>query len=90
MELKAAIAESLKEKDQRARSRPHAADREAALEERAREMTKTMGMEPFQFIEEALDNMSKFHSFDVPQLSQETPARPALQPHFTVPGPATE
>eukprot|EP00959_Pyramimonas_sp_CCMP1952_P405050 8489258-Pyramimonas_sp.AAC.1 len=49
-----------------------------------------MGMESFQFIEKALDNMPRFHQFDMPQLSQETPARPALQPHFIVPGPATE
>eukprot|EP00959_Pyramimonas_sp_CCMP1952_P021354 450426-Pyramimonas_sp.AAC.1 len=53
-------------------------------------MTKTMGMESFQFIEKALDKMAKFHQFDMPQLSQETPARPALQPHFAVPGPAAE
>eukprot|EP00959_Pyramimonas_sp_CCMP1952_P097047 2028504-Pyramimonas_sp.AAC.1 len=26
----------------------------------------------------------------MPQLSQETPSRPALRPHFAVPGPATE
>eukprot|EP00959_Pyramimonas_sp_CCMP1952_P115892 2422792-Pyramimonas_sp.AAC.1 len=49
-----------------------------------------MGMESFQFIEKALDNMPNFHQFDVPQLSQEMPARPALQPHFAVPGNAAE
>eukprot|EP00959_Pyramimonas_sp_CCMP1952_P407510 8540477-Pyramimonas_sp.AAC.1 len=80
MELKAAIAESLKEKDQHIRSRSQAADREAALEERAKEMTRAMGMESFQFIEKALDHMPKFHRFDMPQISQETPARPALPP----------
>eukprot|EP00959_Pyramimonas_sp_CCMP1952_P071061 1483508-Pyramimonas_sp.AAC.1 len=46
-DLTAAFAESLKEKDQVMRSRSQAADREAALEERATEMTKTMGMESF-------------------------------------------
>eukprot|EP00959_Pyramimonas_sp_CCMP1952_P335842 7032391-Pyramimonas_sp.AAC.1 len=53
-------------------------------------MTRTMGMESFQFIEKALDRLPEFHQFDMPQLSQETPVRPALQPHFIVPGPAAE
>eukprot|EP00959_Pyramimonas_sp_CCMP1952_P424351 8888243-Pyramimonas_sp.AAC.1 len=56
----------------------------------AKEMAQTMGIEFFKFIEKALDNIPKFHQFDMPQLSQETPARPALQPHFSVPGPAAE
>eukprot|EP00959_Pyramimonas_sp_CCMP1952_P162098 3389195-Pyramimonas_sp.AAC.1 len=90
MEIRAAIAESLKEKGQRARSRSQAADRGATLEERAKEMAWTMGMESFQFIEKALDNAPKFHQLDMPQLSQDTPVRPALHPHFAVPGPATE
>eukprot|EP00959_Pyramimonas_sp_CCMP1952_P030334 635994-Pyramimonas_sp.AAC.1 len=90
LDLKAAIAESLKEKDQFMRSRSQAADLEAALEERAKEMTKTMGMEYVQLIEKALDSVPKFHQFNMPQLSQETPSRPALRPHFAVPGPAAE
>eukprot|EP00959_Pyramimonas_sp_CCMP1952_P043740 914118-Pyramimonas_sp.AAC.1 len=49
-----------------------------------------MGMESFQFIEKALDTLPKFHQFDMPQLSQETPVRPVLQPHFIAPGPAAE
>eukprot|EP00959_Pyramimonas_sp_CCMP1952_P166810 3486410-Pyramimonas_sp.AAC.1 len=53
-------------------------------------MTKTMGMESVQFIEKALENMPKFHQFDMPQRSRETPARPALQPRFAAPGPAVE
>eukprot|EP00959_Pyramimonas_sp_CCMP1952_P230932 4827919-Pyramimonas_sp.AAC.1 len=90
MGLKAAMTESLEEKKQTARSQLQAADREAALTERAREMTRTVGMESFQFIEKALDKLPRFHQFDMPQLSQETPVGPVMQPHFIAPGPATE
>eukprot|EP00959_Pyramimonas_sp_CCMP1952_P343709 7199687-Pyramimonas_sp.AAC.1 len=46
--------------------------------------------ESFPYGEKEQDKLPKFSSFDMPSLSQETPVRPVMRPHYTVPGPAIE
>eukprot|EP00959_Pyramimonas_sp_CCMP1952_P067945 1418111-Pyramimonas_sp.AAC.1 len=88
MELKAIIAESLEGKEPNVQySLPH---RGAAMIERTREMTRSMGMESFPYVEKELDKLPKFSQFDMPLLSQETPMWPVMQPHYSIPGPAVE
>eukprot|EP00959_Pyramimonas_sp_CCMP1952_P446744 9354391-Pyramimonas_sp.AAC.1 len=90
MELKAIITESLKGKGQHVQHQLQSADREAAVVERAKEMTRFMGMESFPYVEKELDKLPRCSLFDMPQLSQKTPVRPTMQPHYTAPGPATD
>eukprot|EP00959_Pyramimonas_sp_CCMP1952_P179103 3744233-Pyramimonas_sp.AAC.1 len=90
MELRAIINEPLKEKGPNVQHSLLIADREAAIVERTKEMTRSIGLETFLYIEKELDKMPKFSPFDMPLLSQRTPVRPTMQPHYTVPGPVAE
>eukprot|EP00959_Pyramimonas_sp_CCMP1952_P167102 3492359-Pyramimonas_sp.AAC.2 len=51
---------------------------------------KAIITEPFPYGEKELDKLPKFSPFDMHLLSQETPVRPVMRPHYTVPGPAME
>eukprot|EP00959_Pyramimonas_sp_CCMP1952_P374876 7850680-Pyramimonas_sp.AAC.1 len=51
---------------------------------------KAITAESFPYGEKEPDKLPKFSPFDMPLLSQETPVRPVMRPHCTVPGPAIE
>eukprot|EP00959_Pyramimonas_sp_CCMP1952_P419069 8778270-Pyramimonas_sp.AAC.1 len=53
-------------------------------------MTISMGMGSFPYLEKGFDQLPRLGLFNMPYLSQKTPAMPTMQPHYTVPGPATE
>eukprot|EP00959_Pyramimonas_sp_CCMP1952_P318336 6661260-Pyramimonas_sp.AAC.1 len=51
---------------------------------------KAIITESFPYGKKEQDKLPNFSSFDMPLLSQKTPVRPVMRPHYTVLGPAIE